>query len=113
MQFALIYHYDPTTTGPSEDEVQAWIDLDAALRAEGRSVHEAGFHSRDEARTVVVRDGRTEVTKAATTPAAHTVAGYYVVTAADVEEAAELAARIPTAAYGYVEVRQVVEFTPE
>ena len=38
------------------------------------------------------------------------VAGLYVVDVADADEAAEWAKRIPTATYGKVEVRPIVEF---
>jgi hypothetical protein len=110
MKFALVYAYDPTATTPSDGEVADWTALDEQLRAAGAVVHEAGFHPRDEGRVVRVRDGATEVAKEPAAPAANTVAGYYVVEAADIEAATELAARIPTARYGYVEVRQVVEF---
>ena len=110
MKFALVYSYDPTTASPSEGEVPAWIALDEEFRAAGVTVHEAGFHPVDQARTVRVRDGRTSVEKGSATPAPYTVAGYYVVDVADIEAATELAAKIPTAGYGSVEIRQVVEF---
>jgi hypothetical protein len=110
VKFALVYAYDPTTTSPSEDEVPAWIALDEEFRAAGVAVHEAGFYPADQGRTVRVRDGGTIVEKEPAAPAANTVAGYYVVDVADIEAATALAAKVPTAAYGYVEVRQVVEF---
>ena len=110
MKFALVYAYDPTTVTPSEDEVPAWIALDQELRSTGSAVHEAGFHPADSGRTVRVRNGGTVVEKEPAAPAANTVAGYYVVEADDINAAVDIAARIPTAAYGYVEVRQVVEF---
>lgn len=110
MKFALVYAYDPTAVTPSEDEVPAWIALDEELRSAGAVVHEAGFHPVDLGRTVRVRNGGTVVEKEPAAPPAHTVAGHYVVEADDIDAATAIAARIPTAAYGYVEVRQVVEF---
>ncbi|WP_432570213.1 YciI family protein [Kineococcus sp. SYSU DK005] len=45
------------------------------------------------------------------TPApASTVAGLYVVDVPGLDEALRLAARVPTAAYGTVQVRRVVQF---
>jgi hypothetical protein len=62
-----------------------------------------------EARSVRVRDGRTEIVEG---PAAHTpeqLGGYYLVETDGLDEALELAARIPGAAYGTIEVRPVLE----
>lgn len=109
MQFALVYSYDPTKTSPTEAEFEDWMKFDAAVRADGVFVHEAGFHSRDEAKVVSVTDGATEVTDGPAAPAAYTVAGYYVVDVGSIDKAAEIAVKIPTASYGYVKVRQVVE----
>jgi hypothetical protein len=51
----------------------------------------------------------TAVEKGTAAPAENTIAGYWVIETADIETATNLAARLPTANYGYVEVRQVVE----
>ncbi len=109
MKFALVFAYDPTVTSPTEAEFADWMALDEEWRTAGITVHDAGFHSRDEARVVRVRDGATVVEKEPAAPAAYTVAGYWTVEAADIEAAADLAAKVPTAKYGYVEVRQVIE----
>jgi hypothetical protein len=111
MQFALLYRYDPTVASPTEAEIADWMTFDEKLRAADVFVHEAGFHGRDEGRVVRVRDGATVVEQEHAEPAAYTVAGYYVVDVVDVDAATEIAAQIPTATYGYVEVRQVVDFT--
>ncbi|OLT12912.1 hypothetical protein BJF78_23155 [Pseudonocardia sp. CNS-139] len=110
MKFALLYVYDPTETSPTEGEIADWVALDDQLKADGVVVLGEGFHSRDEARVVRVRDGATAVATEPTAPAAHTVAGFYVLDVPSVEAATEIAARIPTAGYGYVEVRRVVDF---
>ncbi|ABS04294.1 DGPFAETKE family protein [Kineococcus radiotolerans SRS30216 = ATCC BAA-149] len=110
VQFALIYSYDPSTDGPAEAEVEVdqWLALDAELSAAGVTVHESGFHPVDEAKDVTVRDGRVSITDAPRQGS--TVAGLYVVDVPDLDEALRLAAEIPTAAYGTVQVRQVVQF---
>ena len=110
MKFALLYVYDPTTTSPTEGEIADWVALDEQLKADGVVVHGEGFHSRDEAQVVRVREGATTVDDKPAAPAAHTVAGFYLVEAPSIEAAAQIAARVPTAKYGYVEVRRVVDF---
>ncbi|WP_432548339.1 YciI family protein [Kineococcus sp. SYSU DK004] len=108
MQFALIHSYDPSTTGPADAEVERWLELDAELTRTGVVVHESGFHPVDEAQDVTVRDGQVGVTAAPR--AGSTVAGLHVVDVPGPDEALRIAARIPTAAYGTVQVRRVVQF---
>ena len=109
MKFALLYSYDPAQAGPAEGEVQGWLDLDAEIRGSGAFVYEAGFQPAETARTVSVRDGQAR-TEDGGAKSGDVVAGLYVVDVADADEAVEWARRIPTAAYGKVEVRPVVEF---
>jgi len=110
MKFTLLYAYDPTTASPSEGEIADWLALDADWREAGILVHAEGFYHRDEGKAVRVRDGATAVRDEPATPAEATVAGFVVVEAPDIEAATVMAARVPTARYGYVEVRRVVEW---
>jgi hypothetical protein len=110
MKFTLLYVYDPTTTSPSEGEIADWLALDAEYREKGILVHAEGFYHRDEGKVVRVRDGATAVEDQPTTPAGNTVAGFIVVEAPHIEAATALAARVPTAKYGYIDVRRVVEW---
>jgi hypothetical protein len=109
MQFALLYYYDPAVAGPTKEELLDWLSFDAAVRKAGVFVHEAGFHSVSRARTVRVRDGKTSSEKGAAT-STPVLAGYYLVNVADAEAAEVWAAMIPTARYGAVEIRPIVEY---
>lgn len=109
MQFALIYSYDPTVAGPTDAEVQDWIDLDTAFTEAGINVHEAGFHPIEEDIDVTVRNG--ETSQEAAPSFDPTVAGCYIIDVPDIQTAADYAAKIPTASYGSVQVRQVVDFS--
>ncbi|WP_219420105.1 YciI family protein [Pseudonocardia nigra] len=93
MKFALLYVYDPTTTSPTEGEIADWLALDEKLKSEGTSIGGEGFHSRDEAQVVRVRDGASRIETEPTAPAAHTVAGFYIVDAPSIEAATEIAHR--------------------
>ena len=63
-----------------------------------------------ETATVRARGGRVEVVRAPVARVSEPILGYFVVDVADEAEALELAARIPDARVGAVEVRRVVEF---
>ena len=61
------------------------------------------------ARTVTVRGGRSEVTDGPFVESKEILAGYYVVEVETADRAAELAAKIPDARFGAVEVRPVLD----
>ena len=109
MKFALLYQYDPAQTGPADNEVPDWLEFDKQVRDAGAFVYEAGFHPADAARRVAVRDGVSAVEGVSGRPG-EVIAGLYVVEVADLEAATALAAQLPTARYGAVEVREVVDY---
>jgi hypothetical protein len=112
MRVALVYQYDPTATGPGgEPEIQEWLDLDAQVRGtDGTFVYAAGFYGVDAARSVSVHNGSTTVLDGVGAVAGEVVAGMLVIDVPDLDTAVTWAAKIPTARYGSVQVRQLVEF---
>jgi hypothetical protein len=64
-----------------------------------------------EAKSVRVRDGRTQVAEGPAVVTPEQLGGYYLVDCKDVDEAVELAAKIPGAGYGAIEVRPVLELS--
>ncbi|HLK90622.1 MAG TPA: YciI family protein [Polyangia bacterium] len=65
------------------------------------------------ATTVRVRDGKTLTTDGPFAETREQLGGYYVVEAKDLDEATKLAARIPGAQTGSVEVRPVMQLPPD
>jgi hypothetical protein len=63
----------------------------------------------DAASTVRVRDGRISVTDGPWVETKEQLGGYYLIEARDLNEAIQVAARIPGARFGCVEVRPVAE----
>ena len=61
------------------------------------------------ATTVRVRDGKTSMTPGPYAETREQLGGYYVVTAKDLDEACAIAARIPGARHGTIEVRPIVQ----
>jgi hypothetical protein len=62
------------------------------------------------ATTVRVRDGRTLTTDGPFAETKEQLGGYYLIDCKNLDEAIEVAARIPGAAQGSIEVRPVMEF---
>jgi len=60
------------------------------------------------ATTVSVRNGKTDTTPGPARPGGEQVIGFYVLDVRDQAEAVELAAKIPAAEYGHVEVRPIL-----
>ena len=61
------------------------------------------------ATTVRVRDGRTEVTDGPFAETREQLGGYYILDCADLDQAVALAAKIPGARFGSIEVRPIME----
>ena len=62
------------------------------------------------ATTVRVRGGKTESTDGPFAETKEQLGGYYILDCKDLDEAIAYAARIPTAAFGSVEVRPIMVF---
>ena len=109
MQYALIYYYDPERTSPTEGEVAEWIAFDKDVKAEGVFIYEAGLQSHQTASIVQTRDGTCTVEPGPVAGTGEVIAGFYILDVSSPDEAANWARRIPTARYGKVEMRPVVE----
>ncbi len=113
MRYALlIYVTEPTEAVP--DEVMA--AQSAAYDAFTTDIRTRGIMDAGEAllptataTTVRVRDGHVLTTDGPFAETKETLGGLYVVSAADLDEAIALAARIPGALYGSIEVRPIWE----
>jgi hypothetical protein len=78
-----------------------------ALRRAGHYVAAESLQPVSKAATVRVRNGKTTVTDGPFAEAKEVIAGFCLIEAHDLEEAIELAARIPPARVGAIEVRPV------
>ena len=80
-----------------------------ALRRSGHYVAAEALQPAATAATVRVRNGKTVVTDGPFAEAKEMIAGFYLIDARDLDEAVQLAARIPPARVGAIEVRPVRE----
>ncbi len=80
-------------------------------RSVAQSGHMLGANELDltaTAKTVKIRDGKQLVTDGPFAETKEQLGGYYLVEAKDVNEALALAARIPSARWGSIEVRPII-----
>jgi hypothetical protein len=111
MQYAMLIHAMPGyTDGLSEDEQKAMFADYVALGEDPRARGGAQLQPVETATTVRVQEGQTLTTDGPYADTKEVFVGYYVFEADDLDEAIELAARIPAARLGgAIEVRPLVE----
>jgi hypothetical protein len=114
MQYMLLVYDDPSQWEEDPDtsspEYQAIYAEYAAVSEHKATKHAAQLHPVGAARTVRIKDGETLVTDGPFAETKEHLGGYYLVEAGSIDEALEIAARIPSARLGgSVEVRPVVE----
>jgi hypothetical protein len=83
------------------------VAYDSALRADGRCLSSEALEPATTAVTVRVRRGKTTVTDGPFAETKETLAGFYLIEARDQDEAVRLAAGIPPARVGSIEVRPI------
>ncbi len=86
-------------------------ELTHRLGAKGQFVDAAPLHPVSTATSVRIRDGRRVVTDGPFAETREQLGGYFLVDARDLDEALEIAAQIPGARFGTVEVRPVVDLS--
>jgi len=83
------------------------LAYDAAIRASGHCVASEALQPVRTATTLRVRDGKVSVTDGPFAETKEQLAGFYLIEASDLDEAIALAARIPPAQEGSIEVRPI------
>lgn len=79
------------------------------LHANGRYLSAAPLHPTSTATSVRVRDGKQVITDGPFAETREQLGGYFLVEAANLDEAIEIAAQIPAGRWGTVEIRPVME----
>jgi hypothetical protein len=118
MQYlCLVYADEALVNGMSQQEVDALIDETAAnneeLAARRQLILAQALEQVDAAMTVRVRDGRLSVTDGPFAETNEQLGGFVLIEARDLNEALQIAGRIPSARLGSVEVRPVIDLTRE
>ena len=113
MRYLLLIYTEESDTPPPPDVQQAEMDAYAKVT---REIHERGLYQAGEAlaptstaTTVRVRDGQTLTTDGPFAETKEALGGFYLIDAADLDEATDIAAKIPAAWRGSVEIRPIWE----
>jgi hypothetical protein len=117
MQYLLlIYNAESQWDAMAEDEHAAIYKEFGAFTqgivASGNFKGGNQLHPVSKATTVRVENGKTLVTDGPFAETKEQLGGYYLIEAADLDEATTIAARIPAARMGSVEVRPIVPMQP-
>ena len=118
MKYMLLIAADPERFATlSPEEQQGWMgeyfQFTTEIRESGEWLAGDPLHGNDTATTVTVRDGDALTTDGPFAETKETIAGYYIVDVPNLDRAIELAARIPDARAGKIEVRPVMDFPTE
>ncbi|MGZ8844595.1 MAG: YciI family protein [Pyrinomonadaceae bacterium] len=106
----LVYMNEQAMT--DEERQHCYVEsaqLTQDLNAKGQFVAAGPLHSVATATSVRLRDGKRVVTDGPFAETREQLGGYYVIEAKDLDEAIDIAERIPPARYGTIEIRPVME----
>ena len=114
MKYMLLVHHDEAAFGKfSETKRQQMLEesvqLTHQLHADEKYLSASPLHGPSTAAIVRVRDGKRFVTDGPFVETREQIAGYFLIHAKDLDDAVSIAARVPGARIGTVEVRPVKE----
>ena len=111
MKYMLLVYMDEQAMTDEERE-HCYVEsaqLTQDLNARGQYLGAGPLHSVSTATSVRVREGKRLVTDGPFAETREQLGGYYVVEAADLDEAISIAERIPPARFGTIEIRPMME----
>ncbi len=113
MKYALLI-YSSEAAGPqTEEEMMAempqWFAYTEELDSAGKNLGGEALLPAATATTVQVRDGKRITTDGPFAETKEVLGGFYIIEAADLDEALTWAEKIPASPYGSIEVRPVME----
>jgi hypothetical protein len=104
----LVYGEEKDIGAMTDDECMAY---DQALRNSGRCLASEALQPVHTAATVRVRNGKVAIRDGPFTETKEHLAGFYLIDAADLDDAIQIASQIPPARVGSIEVRPIRELT--
>ena len=115
MRYLCLVYFVPGVTGTLSPEDRAALDRDSGgydveLDTRGHLICAEALRPAGEAVTVRVRDGQVTTTDGPFAETREVLGGFILIEARDLAEAVTLAAGIPLAKYGSVEVRPIMVF---
>ena len=115
MQYHLLIYFDPKEVFSGSAEANALLAAipahSAGLSASGHMVAAYPLNLPSEAITVSARDGQMSTTDGPFIEAREMIGGLVVIEARDLNEAVRIAAAMPHAKLGYIEVRPAIDYS--
>ncbi len=113
MQYLLlIYNAESASPMPGTDEfsqlIAGYTKFTEAITSQGVMDGGNALQPISTATTVTVRNGKTECTDGPFAETKEALGGYYLINVESLDEAIEIAAKIPTAEYGSIEIRPIM-----
>jgi hypothetical protein len=113
----LIYENEKAfeTISPAEGEaiMNEYFTFTEDIRKNGKYIAGEALQPTATASTVRVRNGKVSTTDGPFAETKEQLGGFYLVEAKDLNEAIQIASRIPSARFGSVEVRPIMDFSQE
>jgi hypothetical protein len=113
----LIYENEKNweTMPPAESEaiMNQYFSFTEEIRKNGKYVAGEALQPTGTATTVRVRNGKVSTTDGPFAETKEQLGGFYMIEASDLNDAIQVAAKIPSARLGSIEVRPVVDFSKE
>ena len=106
-------HWETMPQAESEAIMGEYFAFTDAIRNNGKLVAGEALQPTPTATTVRVRNGKISTTDGPFVETKEQLGGFYLIEAKDLNEAIQIAAKIPSARLGGVEVRPVVDFSQE
>lgn len=110
MKYLCLVYMDESTQGQIPD--RECLECGNGLRESGQLLAAEPLHPVSTATTVRVRNGQVSLTDGPFAETREQLAGFYLIEARDLNAAIQVAAKIPPARVGSIEVRPVRELNP-
>jgi len=115
VKYLCLIYDDETKVGSMPQDaadafMQEYFSFTDAIRQSGHYLGGNALQPVSTATTVRVRNGRTSTTDGPFAETKEQLGGFYLIEARDLNDAIQVAARIPSARLGCVEVRPIMEF---
>ena len=110
----LIYDEEKKLAGMSKDEGEQFMGeyfgFTEGIKASGHYVAGEALHPVASATTIRMRHGKLQTTDGPFAETKEQLGGFYLIEARDLNEAIQVAAKIPSVRVGSIEIRPVVDF---
>ena len=102
---------DAVPESQSPPSIDEHLDYDKALKRSGHFIASEALEPGEAAKVVRVRNGQLSTTDGPFAETREQLGGFYLIDARDLSDAIQVAAKIPSARTGSIEVRPITELT--